>query len=149
MSLYRVYHLPVLFLGLSGFMGGVIGPEQSARCGPDVAGQQIVAELEGGRITLAELDAAAGPALARLQEQIYAIRRTALDNLLNEAVISAEVKRRKMTDGTRKKQQGCPPKELASHGAVRPDDPEEQPRGKQIWSVTVRLRIAQRTDRAR
>lgn len=56
-----------------------------------------LAEVNGEVITAAELDKAVGPSLAKLQEQIYKLRKDKLDALVQERLLAAEAAKRSLT----------------------------------------------------
>jgi protein-disulfide isomerase len=58
---------------------------------------QTVAEVDGEAITQAQVEKALGVNLSRLEEQIYTIKRQAIDALISERVVAHEAARRRMT----------------------------------------------------
>lgn len=56
-----------------------------------------LAEVNGEVITAAELERALGPSLTKLQEQIYALKKEKLENLIEERLLKAEAEKRGMT----------------------------------------------------
>jgi predicted DsbA family dithiol-disulfide isomerase len=68
----------------------------------------VVATVNGAEITLKQVDEAAGPTVLPLQQQLYAIRKVALDNLITAKILEREAKaqgvsaaevRRRLTQG--------------------------------------------------
>lgn len=53
-----------------------------------------LAEVNGEVITAAELDRALGPSLAKLQEQIYALKKEKLESLIEERLLKSEAEKR-------------------------------------------------------
>src|SRR5258708_2322892 len=60
-------------------------------------GDTALAEVNGIPITAAEVDEALGQWLARLQEQVYALRRQKLEELIADRLISVAASSRKMS----------------------------------------------------
>src|SRR5512145_3064152 len=58
---------------------------------------EVVAEIDGTKVTSAELEDRSRARLARLRQEEYEIRKEALDNLVGERLIEAEAKRRGLT----------------------------------------------------
>jgi protein-disulfide isomerase len=58
------------------------------------AAGHALAVVNGRAITNAEVEAALGQSLARLEEQIYDLKKTALDALIDQALIAGEAKKR-------------------------------------------------------
>jgi protein-disulfide isomerase len=58
---------------------------------------QVLAEVNGESIMAGEIDRAVGQQIARLEEQIYALRRQRLDNLIADRLLAAEAAKRKIT----------------------------------------------------
>jgi protein-disulfide isomerase len=65
---------------------------------------EVVAVVNGQRITLKELDDLSGPELYNLQEKIYNLRKRALNNLITKSLIEAEAKVRGVTTEQLRKQ---------------------------------------------
>ncbi len=57
-------------------------------------GANVVAEVNGVTITVAELEEAAAPALARIRQEEYDIRRQTLEDLIADRLIAEEAKKR-------------------------------------------------------
>src|SRR5688572_10658347 len=64
---------------------------------PAAATSETVAEVDGVPITNEQIEKMLGLNLSRLQEQIYSMKRQALDALVSERVLANEAARRKMT----------------------------------------------------
>src|SRR5215216_2667672 len=64
---------------------------------PRPAEWPVAAEINGVSITLAEIDAAAGPALRKLQTQIDGLRRRRLDNIITKELVKTEAMKRGLT----------------------------------------------------
>lgn len=58
---------------------------------------RALAEVNGEVITAAELDKVVGPSVAKLQEQIYKLRKEKLDDLVQEKLLAAEAAKRSLT----------------------------------------------------
>lgn len=56
-----------------------------------------LAEVNGEVITAAELERAVGPSLAKLQEQIYSLKKEKLDSLIEEHLLKSEADKRGLT----------------------------------------------------
>jgi protein-disulfide isomerase len=61
---------------------------------PAASDGDVVARVEGEPITRSELDAKAGPALSRVREEEYQVRRSALEELVDERILEREAKGR-------------------------------------------------------
>jgi protein-disulfide isomerase len=61
------------------------------------AKSEAVAEVDGVPITNEQVEKALGMNLSKLQEQIYSMKRQALDNLVSDRVLANEAARRKIT----------------------------------------------------
>jgi hypothetical protein len=57
----------------------------------------VIAEVNGESITAAEIEKAVGQQIARLEEQIYTLRKQRLDNLIADRLLAAEAAKRKIT----------------------------------------------------
>ena len=57
----------------------------------------VIAEVNGESITAAEIDKAVGQQIARLEEQIYTLRKQRLDSLIADRLLTAEASKRKIT----------------------------------------------------
>jgi protein-disulfide isomerase len=69
-----------------------------AGCGTrDTSGPAVVATVDGVAITAAELDRALAQPLARMDEQIYQLRRQQLEQAIADQLIAAEAKRRSVS----------------------------------------------------
>jgi hypothetical protein len=75
----------VLWASLAGTAASQTLP--SAQCGSDV-----VAEVGQRKISLKEVDDSVGAQLASLQEKIFALRKTALNNLITKALLEEEAR---------------------------------------------------------
>ena len=95
---------------LSSFGCGSGAPSPAAQAAPPAPQQQtapapaaapsttdIVAVINGEGVSLATLDQAVAPQIARLDEEAYEIRKQQLEDLINERLFSAEAKRRGLT----------------------------------------------------
>jgi protein-disulfide isomerase len=58
---------------------------------------QVVAEVDGEKVTAADLQQAAGQALASLEQQAYRLKQQQLEQLIGERLIAHEADRRKLT----------------------------------------------------
>jgi protein-disulfide isomerase len=56
----------------------------------------VIAEVNGESITAAEIEKAVGQQIARLEEQIYTLRKQRLDNLIADRLLAAEAAKRKI-----------------------------------------------------
>ena len=72
------------------------------------APETIVATVNGVEITLKQVDEALGPTVLPLKQQLYAVRKVALDNLITAKILESEAKaqsvsadelRRRLTQG--------------------------------------------------
>src|SRR5687768_16086325 len=72
------------------------------------APETVVATVNGAAITLKQVDEAVGPTVLPLQQQLYAIRKVALENLITAKILEREAKaqgvsadelRRRLTQG--------------------------------------------------
>lgn len=68
----------------------------AAADGAQSATSAVLAEVNGERITVADIDRAVGSQIARLEEQIYALRKQRLEGLIAEKLVAAEAAKRKM-----------------------------------------------------
>ena len=73
---------------------------------------RVVAVVEGRAITEAEVDDAAVVKVYDLEQQIYAVRKAALDNLIAHAVLEAEAKRQHISIDELKKQMSAGPVQI-------------------------------------
>lgn len=64
---------------------------------PRAVSAEPLAEVDGQAITSGEVDTALGPSLARLHEQIYALKRQKLEALIAERLLAKEAGRRGMS----------------------------------------------------
>jgi protein-disulfide isomerase len=71
--------------------------QQRAPAPAPAASTDTVAVIDGERVSLATLDQAVAPQIARLDEEAYELRKQQLDELINERLFSAEAKRRGLT----------------------------------------------------
>jgi protein-disulfide isomerase len=55
---------------------------------------EVLAEIDGAPITAEEVDKTVGPPLQRLQEQIYGMRRQALQGMITDRLVAAEATKR-------------------------------------------------------
>jgi protein-disulfide isomerase len=101
MSLLRgLALLPLLFLGALAACSpaGESASEDAAvtsKLGTAVAdGSDVVAEVNGVKITRAELEEEAGPRLARLRQEEYEIRRDTLEAMIAERLLETEARKR-------------------------------------------------------
>jgi protein-disulfide isomerase len=76
---------------------GPRGDVEAAASLPSQDTGQVVAELDGRRITLAELDERLASQLAPLQQQMYDVRAEGLKEMLGEALLEKEAKARGMS----------------------------------------------------
>jgi len=74
-----------------------LGASPQSRTPISAAAPQVVAEVNGETITATEIDQAVGQQIARLEEQIYTLRRQRLDNLIADRLLAAEAAKRKIT----------------------------------------------------
>jgi len=74
-----------------------LGSSPSAAAASPVAGAAAVAEVDGETITADQVDKALGPALDKLEQQIYDMRREQLDQLISERLVKREAERRGVT----------------------------------------------------
>ena len=56
--------------------------------------ETVVATVNGAEITLKQVDEAVGPGVLPLQQQLYAVRKVALDNLITARLLESEAKAR-------------------------------------------------------
>jgi protein-disulfide isomerase len=98
----RVRALPILVA--SALLAGVASivavyaqkPEPKASVTPAPVSEPL-AEVDGVAITREDVDSAVAQSLSKLQEQIYTLRRTRLDALIDDRLLSLEAKRRGVT----------------------------------------------------
>lgn len=91
---YSLLGAALLGVGAAAVMFVTTGAQSSsAGAPPPVDGSTVVARVGDEVITAGELDAALGAALARLEQQIYEMRRQRLDNLVAERLLAREAAR--------------------------------------------------------
>src|SRR5512139_354278 len=61
---------------------------------PPASAEAVVATIDGEKITEADLDRAVGAELGRLEQQIYDLRKSRLDELIGERLIAREAAKR-------------------------------------------------------
>jgi protein-disulfide isomerase len=61
---------------------------------PPASAERVVATIDGEKITEADLDRAVGAELGRLEQQIYDLRKSRLDELIGERLIAREAAKR-------------------------------------------------------
>jgi protein-disulfide isomerase len=84
----RFTSLCVLLVLLGTLESGAVAFGQAASCG-----NEVVAVVDGTAITQEQVDAAAGTAVFALQEKLYNLRKSALDNLIVEAALNTNAKK--------------------------------------------------------
>lgn len=72
-------------------------PQSQKAAAGSLANREPVAEVDGVSITNEQLEKVLGANLRKLQEQIYDMKRQALDALITERLLAAEAERRKIT----------------------------------------------------
>jgi predicted DsbA family dithiol-disulfide isomerase len=105
----------------------------------ETASETVLAIVDGTRITLRQVDESVGPTILPLQQQLYAIRKIALDNLItaklleNEARaqgVSLEALRRQLTQGeinvTRAQVEEAYAQNASFFAAMSPDEARER-----------------------
>src|SRR5262245_2953151 len=70
------------------------GDAVEASQGSSVAAEQVVAQVDGRRITLAELDQRVDQQLSALEQQIYDVRSEGLKEMIGEVLLEKEAKSR-------------------------------------------------------
>ncbi len=97
----------VVAIGAGGFFaftsgnGMAASPQSSAAAAPAAA--TVVATVDGDPITAAQLEAAVGAELGRLEQQIYEMKRQRLEQLIGERLMAREAARRQISvDALRK-----------------------------------------------
>lgn len=90
------FKLPLLVLAVLACISSWFVHAQSPACS-DSSLSTVVASVNGKRISLKDLDSSVGVALYRLQEQIYALRKQALDNLIMETLLADEAAKRNVS----------------------------------------------------
>ncbi len=101
----------------------------------------VVAMLNGSPITLREVDAAATSKLFSLQQQIFALRKVALENLISGKILESEAARRNISVSVLKEQMlGAPvavdprkveevyAENVSAFGSMSPDEAKEKVR---------------------
>jgi len=73
----------------------ILGPTSSNAVGQNAG--SIVATLEGRAITQKEIDDSVSEKIIPLQQQLYALRKVALDNFVTKRLIEAEAKRQSIS----------------------------------------------------
>jgi len=87
---FALLFLPLLGAALAcGRRGDV-----EAAPGPAAGSEQVVAEVDGRRITLAELDDRVATRLAPLEQQVYDVRQEGLKDLIGDVLLEKEAKAR-------------------------------------------------------
>jgi protein-disulfide isomerase len=66
----------------------------SVVCAQQPAASEPLAIVNGTAITSAEVESALGPSLAKLEEQVYELKRTKLNALIDDTLIAVEAKKR-------------------------------------------------------
>ena len=72
-------------------------PEESKAATASSASDEVVAEVEGEKITSEQLDKSLINELRPLQEQIHNLKQQKLDQMINERLLNSEATRRKMS----------------------------------------------------
>jgi protein-disulfide isomerase len=94
----RVFLLGILFLLLASPLRLVAqAPATQKPAANPQAKSEAVAEVDGVPITNEQVEKALGMNLSKLQEQIYSMKRQALDALVSERLLANEAARRKIT----------------------------------------------------
>ncbi len=93
----RILLLGVLFLLLASLRLVAQAPAAQKPAANPQAKSEAVAEVDGVPITNEQVEKALGMNLSKLQEQIYSMKRQALDALVSERLLADEAARRKIT----------------------------------------------------